>query len=384
MSGIITGGDANPKKGATESANEWDLGGNTVGGFDKKLGTIDDYPIPFTVNDVVRALLSKEAFFDPNNERFAIGFGNGQSTFFGGNPNGTRLLEILQNFGTSGGIQPSITFGNVALPGGTNANKTVFQSNGEWYYYTDNNIRIKLTPAGLFEFFNNANNRYFSSNNVGDIFLPLLPNLSSLGTDANGKIIAGSGGGGVTLTENQIAFGDATNQVTSSNDLIVDNTSGAGALKVGINNPTPNYELDVIGNAIISNTNTTLSIVANDTEATSVLQLYNINGGVNLLLRNSPADNESTITVVKGDLSLVAETTDKNINLRTNGNGFVGIENVLKLQDFAFASLPTGVDGMIARVNNSNTNTWGDVISGGGSNNVLAFFNGTDWTVFAK
>jgi len=99
---------------------------------------------------------------------------------------------------------------------------------------------------------------------------------------------------------------------------------------------------------------------------------------------DAPADNESTITVVKGDLSLVAETTDKNINLRTNGNGFVGIENVLKLQDFAFASLPTGVDGMIARVNNSNTNTWGDVISGGGSNNVLAFFNGTDWTVFAK
>lgn len=50
----------------------------------------------------------------------------------------------------------------------------------------------------------------------------------------------------------------------------------------------------------------------------------------------------------------------------------------------AFASLPTGVTGMVATVNNSTTNTWGATIAGGGANTVLAFFNGTNWTVIGQ
>lgn len=47
----------------------------------------------------------------------------------------------------------------------------------------------------------------------------------------------------------------------------------------------------------------------------------------------------------------------------------------------AFASLPTGVQGMVAHVSDSTTATWGATIAGGGSNKVLAFYNGTNWTV---
>ncbi len=50
----------------------------------------------------------------------------------------------------------------------------------------------------------------------------------------------------------------------------------------------------------------------------------------------------------------------------------------------AFASLPTGVAGMVAYVTDSNTNTWGATIAGGGANKVLAFYNGTNWTVAGK
>lgn len=50
----------------------------------------------------------------------------------------------------------------------------------------------------------------------------------------------------------------------------------------------------------------------------------------------------------------------------------------------AFASLPTGVAGMMMYVSDSNTNTWGATVAGGGANKVLAFYNGSAWTVAGK
>lgn len=68
--------------------------------------------------------------------------------------------------------------------------------------------------------------------------------------------------------------------------------------------------------------------------------------------------------------------------------GYVDAElttsRVLYGESYAFASLPTGVTGMIVLVSDSNTNTWGATIAGGGANTVLAFFNGANWTVIGK
>lgn len=55
--------------------------------------------------------------------------------------------------------------------------------------------------------------------------------------------------------------------------------------------------------------------------------------------------------------------------------------DVYNLAPTAFASLPTGAEGDLACVTDSNTATWGATIAGGGANNVIAFFNGTNWTV---
>lgn len=64
----------------------------------------------------------------------------------------------------------------------------------------------------------------------------------------------------------------------------------------------------------------------------------------------------------------------------------IGVEltNLPKVPSFAFASLPTGQRGMLAVVTDSNTATWGATIAAGGSNIVLGFYNGTNWTVAAK
>lgn len=51
----------------------------------------------------------------------------------------------------------------------------------------------------------------------------------------------------------------------------------------------------------------------------------------------------------------------------------------------AFASLPgTPVEGMIKAVTDSNTVVWGATIAGSGANHVLAYYNGTNWTVIGK
>jgi hypothetical protein len=52
-----------------------------------------------------------------------------------------------------------------------------------------------------------------------------------------------------------------------------------------------------------------------------------------------------------------------------------------------FASLPacsSSIEGSRGAVSDSTTNTWGATVTGGGSNHVLAYCDGTNWTVAAK
>ena len=53
----------------------------------------------------------------------------------------------------------------------------------------------------------------------------------------------------------------------------------------------------------------------------------------------------------------------------------------------AFSTLPAcdgETEGQMAAINDSSTNIWGTAVSGGGGNHVLAYCDGTDWTVAAK
>jgi hypothetical protein len=50
-----------------------------------------------------------------------------------------------------------------------------------------------------------------------------------------------------------------------------------------------------------------------------------------------------------------------------------------------FANLPAvPTEGMRRPVTDSTTATWGETITGGGANHVLAYFDGANWTVAAK
>lgn len=53
----------------------------------------------------------------------------------------------------------------------------------------------------------------------------------------------------------------------------------------------------------------------------------------------------------------------------------------------AFASLTacaSGLEGAVSPVTDSSTATWGATVTGGGANHVLAYCNGTNWTVIGK
>jgi hypothetical protein len=50
-----------------------------------------------------------------------------------------------------------------------------------------------------------------------------------------------------------------------------------------------------------------------------------------------------------------------------------------------FANLPTpAVEGMLAVVSDASVATWGTTFAGAGANRILAYYNGTAWTVAAK
>jgi hypothetical protein len=67
-----------------------------------------------------------------------------------------------------------------------------------------------------------------------------------------------------------------------------------------------------------------------------------------------------------------------NILGRTNAKAY-------KATAVAFSSaVSSPADGTTQAFTDSTTATWGATITGGGSNHVLGYFNGTNWTVAAK
>lgn len=69
------------------------------------------------------------------------------------------------------------------------------------------------------------------------------------------------------------------------------------------------------------------------------------------------------------------------------GSGNTGWVRRSQITPVVFSSLPAcaaGTEGMSMSVTDSNTNTWGANVAGSSTNHVLAYCDGTNWTVAAK
>ena len=99
-------------------------------------------------------------------------------------------------------------------------------------------------------------------------------------------------------------------------------------------------------------------------------------------------DFESGATAVTAEGIDIADVTGatNNYAIKT-GLGKVEFGDVLQVDPTTFSSLPTcnsGEEGTQRPVTNSATSTLGATITGGGSSHVLAYCDGTNWTVMAK
>jgi len=78
------------------------------------------------------------------------------------------------------------------------------------------------------------------------------------------------------------------------------------------------------------------------------------------------------------------------VRIGSANGGYYGVRvasPILQATSGRYASLPScgsGTEGSTGAVTDSTTNTWGATIAGGGSYHVLAYCDGTNWTVAAK
>jgi hypothetical protein len=84
-----------------------------------------------------------------------------------------------------------------------------------------------------------------------------------------------------TLTATQIAYGDGSNLMTSSSDLVIDVSGGANAAKVGINTSTPSVALDVVGNIELAKDVTYISGLINAIPSNGTATIGDWNSNIN-------------------------------------------------------------------------------------------------------
>jgi hypothetical protein len=152
--------------------------------------------------------------------------------------------------------------------------------------------------------------------------------------------------------------------------------------------------------------------------ATTISYAFSVTGGVIRLIKN---DWDSNTTVIpfgpkgKGNFVGVLDSQDNtypntanciSTSLQSSGVMYSSLNDrpsggicnyggmhlgrptgSLRIDPTLFSNLPTcalGTQGMLKPVSDSTTKTWGATITGGGSDHVLAYCDGTNWTVAAK
>jgi hypothetical protein len=98
--------------------------------------------------------------------------------------------------------------------------------------------------------------------------------------------------------------------------------------------------------------------------------------------RTAYFDSNGFHTVAANGAIVIGSAEDVSLSRGAANRLTLAVGDAFNLAPTAFASLPAGAEGNLACVTDSNTATWGATIAGGGANNVLAFHNGTNWTVF--
>ena len=100
-----------------------------------------------------------------------------------------------------------------------------------------------------------------------------------------------------------------------------------------------------------------------------------------------PGTSVTSLDSITGAVTLVAGANFIIVdNSPSPGDISIKMTSTINLVPALFATLPaaSGVEGTLAAVTDSTTAVWGATITGGGTDHVLAYSDGTNWTVAAS
>ena len=196
----------------------------------------------------------------------------------------------------------------------------------------------------------------------------------------------GGGGGGLsTVSTNSTLTGNGT----SGSPLAVAapyNRAAPGALG-GITSDTGQFTNVAIGTSPPTLDGTTGDLTIAGGFATGGNATSGTAGDINIARVGANANGIITLGNGNSQVSIVGEP-DSASNAACDANGWrMGNVYFTKRNVNNFSDLPAAsatYKGALAWVQDSTTVVWGATITGGGSNMVLAFCDGTNWTVAAK
>lgn len=187
--------------------------------------------------------------------------------------------------------------------------------------------------------------------------------------------LGSGGGGGATLSSNTFT-GDQTIAKNTPLLIMQDTSSGLGSASVATI-----YMKDSSGANLLQLGNTSSGYVRFKA-LQGGLTLEDATGG-GIYINGSGVATFTNVPIWSSGLGAVSGTTGYfSGSLRSTGT--LSADFAMQAGAVAVGSLPTPVEGMMIAVTDSSTAVWGATITGGGANHVLAYYNGTNWTVAAK
>ena len=180
----------------------------------------------------------------------------------------------------------------------------------------------------------------------------------------------------------QIVIGNAS--ASNAHDLTVEENSFSGLTN---NTTTISYPFSVTGGII--------RLIKNDWDANSTVTPFGPAGrggfvGALDSQDNNYPNNTNCIAAAFASSGVMYSSLNDRPSGGTCNYGGMHLgrpTGSLRIDPTAFGNLPTcgsGTQGMLKPVSDSTTNTWGARITGGGLDHVLAYCDGTNWTVAAK
>ena len=175
----------------------------------------------------------------------------------------------------------------------------------------------------------------------------------------------------------QIVLG--TSVSSGAHDLTVEENSFAGLTK---NTTTISYPFYDTGGI--------LRLIKNDWDPNSTVTPFGPTGSGAFVGTFDSQDNDYPNTTLCPVSSLSSALKYSSVmdescfgGITVGGYSRIGLRSVPTTFSFLATCAP-GVEGTSQAIADSTTNTWGTTITGGGSDHVLAYCDGTNWTVAAK